>query len=162
MVTFVLAKSEDVVDLLNIYNYYITNTTATFDFNEIKIGEFKQRIFIDHSRYKTFLIHQNEEFAGFCFLTQYRNKPAYDETAEIGIYLKKEFTGKGIGKEAVGYLENVAIKNSFSVIVASMSGENISSVNLFKSMGYNQCAIYRKIATKFGRKMDIIDFQKIL
>lgn len=41
-------------------------------------------------------------------------------------------------------------------------GENDSSLSLFKKLGYTECAHYKQVAEKFGRKLDVIDFQKIL
>jgi L-amino acid N-acyltransferase YncA len=159
---FIAAQENDLNTILEIYNYYIENSTATFDHNGISLKEFKNRIFINHDKYKTFLVFQHKELAGFCFLTQFRKKPAYDKTAEIGLYLKQQFAGRGLGKGIVKYLESTAKANQIEVVVASVSGENVPSIKLFKKMGYKRCAHYKQIAEKFGRKMDIIDFQKNL
>jgi L-amino acid N-acyltransferase YncA len=155
-------KETDLDTILDIYNYYLVNTTATFDFNKITRDELKERISFTHGRYKTFLIYENSAIAGFCFITQYRAKPAYDKTAEIGIYLKQQFTGKGLGKDIISHLENIAKENQIEVLIASISGENTASIKLFRKSGYAQCAHYKGIAVKFGRSMDIIDFQKAL
>ena len=77
------------------------------------------------------------------------------------MYLKPEFTGKGIGKIAVDFLEKVAIKQ-IKVIIASISGENAASIKLFQKMGYDQCAHYKQVGEKFGRLQDIVDYEKIL
>lgn len=148
--------------MLEIYNYYIVNTSVIFDFERITLEEFKNRVFINHNRFKTFLIHFDNEFAGFCFLTQFRKKIAYDKTVELGLYLKPQFTGRGLGIKIVKYLEGVAEENQFEIMIASISGENIQSIKLFKKLAYEQCAHYKGIAMKFGRKLDIIDFQKVL
>lgn len=55
--------------MLDIYNLYIVNSTATFDWDKITLEEFKNRIFLNNNRYKTFLIYINNELIGFCFLT---------------------------------------------------------------------------------------------
>lgn len=162
MLEFVEAEEKDLDIALEIYNYYIRNTTATFYYDELTMEEFKKLVFIKHTKYKTFLIFENSEIAGFFFLTQYRNKPAYDRTAELGAYLQQGFTGRGLGKMIVECLEDIAKQNEIAVIIASISGENINSIQLFKKMGYDQCAHYKEIAFKFGRKMDVIDFQKVL
>jgi L-amino acid N-acyltransferase YncA len=97
------AAENDLAAMLELYNFYIINTTATFDHGQITPEEFRQRIFIRHEKYKTYIIRLGNDTVGFCFLTQYRKKAAYDRTAEIGLYLKPEFTGKGIGYEAVAF-----------------------------------------------------------
>ena len=155
-------KQKELRTILDIYNYYIKKSTTTFDLIEISLKEFKNRIFINNDVYKTYLIYQNNELLGFCFLTQYRKKPAYDKTAEIGIYLKEQFTHKGFGKIIVEYLENSARINKIEVLIASISGENTSSIKLFEKSGYKKCAHYKRIAEKFGRKQVLIDFQKFL
>ena len=95
-INFIEAKEKDLIIILNIYNYYIESTTATFYYDKLSMEEFKTFIYINHNKYKTFLIFQNKKITGFCFITQFRKKPAYDKTAEIGIYLLPEYTGKGI------------------------------------------------------------------
>jgi L-amino acid N-acyltransferase YncA len=160
MLRFVPAEEENIADLLILYNSYISNTTITFDHEAIGIDEFRNRISFCDSRYPTQLVCVGEQLAGFGFLAQYRAKPAYCNTAEIGIYLKEDFTGMGLGGKIIDHLENAAKGEALTTIIASISGENNRSLSLFSRMGYRQCAHYRKIASKFGRKLDIIDFQK--
>jgi phosphinothricin acetyltransferase len=159
---FIEAKENDVKTMLDIYNYYIINSTATFDWDKITLAEFKNRIFVNNNKYKTFLIFINDELIGFCFLTQFREKAAYDKTVELGLYLKPQFTRNGYGRKIVGYLEHIAKLNKFETIIASICGENVASVKLFEKLEYEQCSHYKGIAIKFGRKVDIIDFQKTL
>ncbi|KUO76368.1 MAG: hypothetical protein APF77_06620 [Clostridia bacterium BRH_c25] len=161
-IEFIEAKEEDLNIILEIYNYYIVNTTATFDYDKITLEELKNRVFINHKKYKTFLVYAHNELLGFCFLTQFRKKPAYDKTVELGLYLKPQFTGKGSGLEIINYMENIAKGNQFEIMIASVSGENIPSIKLFRKLGYEQCAHYKGIAVKFGRKVDIVDFQKVI
>jgi len=156
------ANKKDLDIILNIYNFYITNTTVTFDHRSISKKEFLQRIFIGNDKYPTYLIINSNDIAGFCFLTQYRKKEAYNRTVEIGLYLKPELTGKGIGQKAMVFLENIATNQKIRVIIASISGENVVSIKLFEKTGYEKCAHYKEIGEKFGRFVDIIEYQKIL
>ena len=160
--TFQPAAEKDLAAMLELYNFYIVTTTATFDHGQITPEEFRQRIFIGHEKYGVYLIRLDKETAGFCFLTQYRKKAAYDRTAEIGLYLKPEFTGQGIGRLAVTFLEKIAVSKGIRVIIASISGENTASLRLFQKMGYEKCAHYKQVGEKFGRFIDVIDYEKIL
>ncbi len=160
MIEFIEAKDEDLKTILEIYNYYLENTTATFDCDRIIMEEFKKRVFVNNDKYKTFLAYIDGEMIGFCFLTRFRKNPAYDKTVELGLYLKPRFTGKGLGAKMINYLEKVAKENNFEMLIASISGENLPSINLFRKLGYSQCAHYREVASKFGRKLDLVDLQK--
>jgi len=155
------ANENDLNRMLDLYNYYLENTTVAFDHSGISLEEFLTRVYIKHNKYKTFLIME-KEFYGFCFITQFRKKIAYTKTAEIGIYLKPQFTGRGFGPEIVRHLETTAKRQQIEVIIASISSENTASLALFRRLGYTQCAHYEKVAEKFGRKLDLIHFQKIL
>jgi phosphinothricin acetyltransferase len=99
---------------------------------------------------------------GFCFLTRFRKKPAYDRTAEIGLYLTPGYTGKGTGQAMVRFLEDYARGHEIDVILATISGENRNSIRLFEILGYERCAHYRQIAIKFGRRLDLMNYEKIL
>jgi len=155
------SQETDLHLILDIYNYYISNTTVNYYLNQISIQQLKNHIFIDHDKYKTYLIYNNDNMIGFCFLTQFRKKDAYARTGEIGIYLKPDFTGKKFGQEIIQHLENTAKANNIKVIVASISCDNLPSRKLVEKMGYVQCAHYKEVAEKFGKLLDVIDYQKI-
>ena len=159
---FVDAKREDVNDMLNLYNYYIVNSTATFDLEEISEEVFLKRIKIDDANYKTYIVSINDVMIGFCFFIPYRENPAYDETVEIGIYIKPDFTGKKYGEILVKHLETIIREKKFKNIIASISSDNTFSIRLFKRLGYRQCADYREIAYKHSHYVGIIDFQRVL
>jgi L-amino acid N-acyltransferase YncA len=156
------AEEKDLGTILDIYNFYILTSTASFDVGQITREEFLQRVFIGYEKYKTYSICHSDEIIGYCALTQFRKKKAYDRTAEIGIYLKPEFTGRGIGLEAITFLEQVALDKRIKVLIASISGENKASIKLFQKAGYEECAHYKEIGEKFGRILDVVDYQKIL
>ena len=160
--TFQPATENNLAAMLELYNFYIATTTATFDHGQITPEEFRQRISIGNEKYKTYIIRLRDQPVGFCFLAHYRKKAAYDRTAEIGLYLKPDFTGKGIGDEAVLFLEKIAVSKGIRVIIASISGENTASIRLFQKMGYEKCAHYKQVGEKFGRFVDVIDYEKIL
>jgi L-amino acid N-acyltransferase YncA len=161
-VTFKKAEKGDLDIILDIYNYYILNTTANFYRHPVSREEITQFILIGNEKYQTYLLHKKGEVAGFCFLTQYKKKDAYDHTAEIGVYLRPECVTRGLGSSAVAFLEEAASKKRIRVIVASISGENTGSMKLFEKMGYEKCAHYKEVGEKFGRLLDVVDYQKIL
>jgi L-amino acid N-acyltransferase YncA len=158
---FIEAKENESNQILDIYNYYILNSTANYYRESVSLDVLKSHIFFNHERYKTYLIYYQNEFTGFCYITQFRKKDAYYRTAEIGIYLKPDYTGKKLGEQIITYLETNAKANQFKVLVASISNENTASNKLIQRMGYTECAHYKEVAEKFGRLLDVIDYQKV-
>jgi len=155
-------KKEDIEQVKDIYDYYILNTTATFFTNELTIEELKEMIRIGHPKYGSFLISCNNAVCGFCYLSQYKKRPAYDRTAEITVYLKPGFTGKGIGLFTLKEMEKLAGKSGFRVLIGIISADNKQSIALAEKCGFEKCAHFKQVGEKFGKILDVVAYQKIL
>jgi phosphinothricin acetyltransferase len=143
-----------------IYDWYIENATATFHTEPITLDQLQEFIFINHPLYKSYLIYVDDLLAGYCFLTYHKKRPAYDRTAEISIYLKPEFSGKGIGKTALKYLESVAEEVGLKNLVGVITGDNLYSMALFEKAGFVKCAHFKNVGEKFGKVLDVVAYQK--
>lgn len=159
---FVELTETDLELVKEIYDYYIKNSTATYYTEKISIDELKEFIPFHHKKYKSFMIINDNEPCGFCYLSQYKKRQAYDRTAELSLYLKPEYTGKGIGKVVLAYLEKVAKNSGISVLIGIISGDNGNSIKLFEMNGYEKCAHYKQIGEKFNKILDVVSYQKIL
>ena len=145
-----------------IFNYYIVHTTKNYRTLPLSIADLTDIINPGHPKYRSFLISESNSPCGFVYLSQFRKREAYDRTAEITVYLKPEYTGKGIGKHTLAYMEDIARDAGIRVLVGIIGGDNLESIALFKKSGYWQCAHYRQVGEKFGRIMDVVVYQKII
>jgi len=161
-IRFETIKDEHMPIVMEIYNYYILNSTATFHAHVFDISEMKELLFFDTPKYKTFVIFADDEICGYVYLAQYRKREAYDRTAEVTVYLNPNYLGKGIGVLAVKHIEDFAKQKDIHVLIATICGENIKSICLFERSGYVKCAHYKEVGIKFGRLLDIVAYQKIL
>lgn len=153
-------KEQDLSEVKNIYDWYIVNSTATFHTEPIQIEQFKEFIYVNHSLYKSYLIFTDNEIAGYCFLTNYKKRQAYDRTAEVTIYLKPAFCNKGIGKITLKHLEIKAKENRLKNLIGIISGDNEGSIALFEKSGFEKCAHFKNIGEKFNKILDVVAFQK--
>jgi L-amino acid N-acyltransferase YncA len=160
MVEYFPVTDSDVGAILAIYNHYILNSTATFHSAILSERELREFLFLSHPKYPSFLIRENNEMIGYCFLTRYKNRQAYDRSAEVSIYLKPGFTGKGIGHDALNHLETAAKKAGIHVLVGTICGENHASMRLMEKAGYVRCAHLKNIGEKFGKILDVVMYQK--
>ena len=161
-VEWIVLQDKDYPFVKEIYDYYVVNTTVSFATNKISLAELRKTIQTGHPKYKSFLIKVNSEICGFCYFSKYRKRQAYDRTAEISVYLKPGFLGKGVGKLTLQKMETVARENKISVLIGVITAENHQSVGLFEKCGYEKCAHFRKVGEKFNRILDVVAFQKIL
>lgn len=160
MVEFSPVKDTDLAAILAIYNHYILNSTATFHSEKLSEKDLGEFLFISHPKYPSFLISDKGEVIGYCFLTQYKKRQAYDRSAELSIYLKPEYTGKGIGLAALSHLEAAAKKAGIHVLVGTICGENQASIRLMEKAGFSKCAHLKKIGEKFGKVLDVVMYEK--
>lgn len=157
-----LLKEEDLPFVKDTYNYYIRNSTAIFYLHPLSDEEVRQIIPVGDSRYKSFLIKENGEVCGFCYIARFKPKEAFDITVEITLYLLPRFGGKGIGYAALQQLESHIIEAGFANVIALITGENNASIRLFSKCGYVCCGQIREVAEKFGRRLDLVMYQKLV
>ncbi len=161
-ISFKEMRDEYIPGITDIYNYYILNSTATFHMKELASEEIKGIVYTGDPRFASFAILDGESVCGYCILSPFKKREAYDGTAEVTVYLKPGYTGKGLGKLAISFLEDAARKNDFHVLLAVICGENVQSIELFDKLGYSRCAHYTEVGRKFGRLLDVICYQKII
>lgn len=158
--SFVEIIEEDLQEVKKIYDWYIENSTATFHTEPIKIDQLKEFVCIGHPVYKSYLIYQDDKIAGYCYLSNYKKRQAYDRTAEVTLYLSQDYCRKGIGMITLEHLEKVAIELGLKNLIGIISGDNHGSIILFEKSGYTKCAHFRNVGEKFNRLLDIVAFQK--
>lgn len=159
-IKFKSITKNNILAALEIYNWYVVNSTATFHLKVIEEEELERMVSLGHSKYKSFVILLNDEICGFCYFAQFRHKEAYDKTAEVTLYLKQGFTGKGIGKIVLTFIEGVAQKNEIKNLIAVITEGNNASLKLFEKEGYFKVGHLKNAGEKFGKSLDVVSYQK--
>lgn len=161
-VKFEEAKEEHLQEVLDIYTYYVLNSTATFHKHIPTTEEMREILFFDNDRHKSYVLIEDGVICGYAILARYGKREAYDITAEVTVYLKNDCIGKGIGRQAVSFLEKAAKEKGFHALIAIICGENTQSISLFERCGYLKCAHYREVGMKFDRLLDVVCYEKII
>lgn len=161
-ITFTEITTGDLPRINQIYTWYILNSTATFHTEPVRDEGLLDFLYINHPRYKSYLILQEGDLAGYCFLTAHKKRQAYDRTAEVTVYLDPEVRGRGIGRVALDHLETAARSVGLQNLVGVISGDNIGSIRLFEKSGYEKCAHFKNVGEKFGMVLDVVAYQKEL
>ena len=147
----------------DIYDYYTLHTTVVYFVHCASIDELKNYIPVGDPVYRSFIIETPEGTpCGFCYFARFKPREAFRISVELTLYLKPEFTGQGYGKQTILRLEDIIRQEGFSNIMALVSGENEASIRLFERCGFECCANIRQVAEKFGKKLDLRMYQKIL
>ncbi len=155
-------REEDLAAVTDIYNYYVLHSTATWHTHPLTEEEMRQLVFTGNNKYKTFVIKDGDAVFGYVSIREFKPRDAYIGTAEIGIYLREDCCGNGLGGKALKHLETYACSVGVHVLVAMICSENEGSIRLFEKHEYEKCAHFREAGLKFGRRLDAIAYQKIL
>jgi phosphinothricin acetyltransferase len=161
-IQLVPVRAEHLDAIRDIYQYYVDHSTATFHTGHVTTNELREKILIDHPKYKAFVIDVEGAIRGYCYLSQYNKRQAYDRTAELSIYLDHKFKGKGVSKVVLRQLEDVARGVGIVVLLAIITGDNEHSIRSFSSAGYVKCADLKEVGEKFEKLLDVVFYQKIL
>ena len=161
-IAFEPVSVEQVLPLAEIFNYYVEHSVSLFVIDPISNDEMSAMLFFSDARYAAFAILADKKLAGFISIHNHKQRAAYRDTAEITVYLAPEYTKRGIGSRALGYIEKYAQKNGFHVLLASIAGGNIASVCLFEKMNYIKVAHFKELGYKHGQWLDVLWYEKIL
>lgn len=161
-VTIEELREEHLKSVLDIYNYYIVNTTSTFHGHQMSEDEMRELVFLGSDKYKSFVLKAGETVSGYVILKQYSKREAYDNTAEVTVYLKHDCIGKGLGRTASRFIEQYAKEKGIHALLAIICGENTESIRLFERSGYFKCAHYKEVGKKFGRILDVVTYEKLI
>lgn len=155
-------KEEHIKDALEIYNYYIANSTATFSVEPITEEGLRKLAFTGLERFPSFALLEEDKLVGYSLLNRYKPREAYDTTAETTIYLDKDTRGNGYGSKALAHLEEIAKGYNFRALLGVICAENTESIKLFKKHDYFECAHFREVGVKFGRVLDVVIYEKLI
>lgn len=149
-------------DILKIYNHYILATTVLYDNKPLNVSQLTTRLQLNNKKTIGYTIFFKSELCGFCLLRPFWPDETNLNIYQISIYLKEDYIGKGIGKYALEYIENIAKELNIISLIASISSENHISINFFEKNGYVKCGHFIRMGFKFDHFIDNLYYQKIL
>ncbi len=153
---------DDAAAIAEIYNYYIENTVITFDIEPITKDKMAAKLQDIAAKFPFFVVEENSEVVGYCYLNYWKNKAAYDYTLENSVYVKSGFEGKGYGQKMVELLIDKGRKAGIHSIMAVITLPGEASVALHEKLGFTKVSHYKEVGQKFNRWIDVGSWQKIL
>jgi len=149
--------------IIEIYNYYIENSTSAFPADTLP-EQFYSTLIEKTKGYPAYAILNSDalEVVGFCFLSAYNPFSTFKETANISYFISQNYVGKGIGEQCLEKLETDAMQVGIKQIIAQISSENQQSLKFHIKQGFEICGTLKNIGIKLGRNFNVIYMQKDL
>ena len=155
-------KDCDIEQILEIYNYYIENTTITFEEQLLSLDEFSNRVHNIQSHFPYIVALENNKVLGYAYLNYYSTRSAYRISADLSIYVDKNERHKSIGKALLDNITDKAKEIGIKNIISIVTSENVNSLNFHIKNGFVECGKLDNCAIKFNRLHGITILKKAI
>ena len=113
------------------------------------------------SKHPILVVEESPNILGWASLSEWSDRCAYSLAAEISLYIKKEYRGKGFGKRLLEAILQEGRKVGLHTVIARIAEGNEISVHLFESFGFKYIGILKEVGRKFGKLLYVHLMQKI-
>jgi L-amino acid N-acyltransferase YncA len=151
------ALEADLPTIIAIYNASIPGRLATADTEAISV-ESRREWFKQHNptKHPLWVLEINHNITGWLSFQPFYGRPAYDQTAEVSIYISPAWQRQGIGKQL---LQTAIIRSpqlNITTLLAFIFAHNKASLNLFQQYNFQQWGYLPQVAQLDGIKRDLI------
>lgn len=155
-------KKSDAEQICSIYNHYVINTPATFEEEVVTAEEMRSRIIKLTRRFPWLVYEEENELKGYAYATDWKSRTAYRYSAETTVYIKADYTGKGIGYKLYLELINEMKALSYQTLVGGIALPNNSSIALHEKLHFKKVAHFQQIGFKQNQWVDVGYWQLLL
>lgn len=158
------ATLADTPDIQAIYAHHVLHGTGTFEEDPPSVEEMQDRFQKVTARGWAWLVATDATgVLGYAYYTQFRDRSAYRYTVENAIYVRDDVRGQGVGKALVQQLIDIATAKGFRQMIAVIGdSENVGSIGVHASLGFQHAGILRASGIKFGRWLDVVTMQRAM
>ena len=162
-VTICACEEDHVAAITTIYAHHVLHGLASFEIEPPSEDDMRRHLDIVSRNYPYLVAECDREVVGYAYASPYRLRPAYRHTAENSVYLRPEWTGRGIGRQLMSALLAECEARGLRQIVAVIGDSaNCASIRLHKSLGFREVGVLRSVGFKFGRWVESVLMQRAL
>jgi phosphinothricin acetyltransferase len=154
------AVEKDLMDILEIYNDAILNTTAIYAYKPHTLDDRKQ--WYEKKKedgHPLLVFEQNDKVIAFATYGSFRSYPAFKYTIEHSVYVHKDYRNLGVGKKLLKELIDIANRDEYATMVACIDSLNENSIKIHEKFGFKYSGTVTKAGFKFGKWLDLAFYQ---
>ena len=164
------ASPEDAPVLAEIYRPYVAETAVSFEYEAPDAEAFAGRIRKTLERYP-WLVYETSDgrILGYAYAAPFKQRQAYDWSAEVSVYVREDAHGRGVGKALYAELERIlarqGVRNLYACITAPRE-ENTrvtdASIRFHGAVGYRLIGSFCRCGNKFSEWYDMCWMEKMI
>ena len=145
-----------------IYNQGIAERSATFETSPRQVADLVQRLG-EVERYPLLVATDAMgDVLGWAGLSSYRPRDCYAGIGEFSVYLAADARGRGIGRQLLNALIDVARQRGYWKLLSRIFLFNTASRALCRSVGFREVGIYEKHGQLEGRWLDVVIVEHLI
>jgi phosphinothricin acetyltransferase len=147
------AEESDVPDIQAIYAHHVLHGTGTFEEAPPSVEDMLDRLHKVRQKNGVWLVATDPTgVVGYGYYAPFRDRSAYRYTVEDSIYVREDVRGQGVATAA-------GLRQMIAVIGDS---ENVGSIGVHASLGFQMIGTMKSAGIKFGRWIDVVTMQRPL
>jgi len=158
------ATLDDIPTITAIYGNSVLQETASWELTPPDENEMRRRMqaVLDQG-YPYFVAIIDEQLVGYSYANSYRPRPGYRFTVEDSVYVDPRYQRRGIARQLLRTVIDTRTALNFRQMIAVVGdSENRASIELHRSLGFDQVGLLPTIGLKFGRWLDGVLLQRAL
>lgn len=159
------ARLADMPAVREIYNYYVANSTVTFDEDAMTLREWKAKFAYLQKLGMPFIVAESPsaQLLGYALVAPWKQKRAYRYTVENSIYLGPAAAGKGLGRALLAELIDRSRAAGLKEMIAVIADQGAdASIALHERFGFTEIGRMGRVGFKFDRWLGTVLLQKSL
>lgn len=155
-ITVRLADESDAAAVVELYNWYVTHSTATFQYDPSTLEEMQQNIRGVLAR-APFLVAEDAQgrLCGYACAHPLHPRAAYGWCVETTIYCHPHCMGQGVGGKLYRPLLAMLKAQGYRAAAALVTHPNPESEAFHKALGFHKAGVQPRSGYKFGRWLDV-------
>ncbi len=162
MTTIRPCTEADYPAITEIYRHYVENTVISFETEAPDLEMMSRRLDNFAASYPVIVAEVDGKVAGYCYAHLWKERAAYAGTLETTVYLHPQATGQGLGRMLMERLIELCKAQGVDSLIACITADNEASCHLHRSLGFKQVSLFKGVGRKFGRLLDVVDYQLTL
>jgi phosphinothricin acetyltransferase len=155
-------KKEDAQQICNIYNYYVKNTTITFEEEPVSSEEMEKRIAEITLSLPWIVYQEKDRINGYAYASKWKGRYAYRFSVESTVYIENNAIGRGIGTRLYEILLEELKDRKFHAVIGGIAIPNEKSQRLHEKFGFKKVAHFYEVGYKFNKWIDVEYWELIL
>lgn len=154
-----LATPADGDAIAAIYGPYVTGTAISFELMPPDGAEMAARIARTIERTPWVVAEVAGAVRAYAYAGRFRDRPAYDWSAESAVYVDGAMRGAGLGRAVMTALLGILRLQGFHLAVAGITPPNPGSVALHRALGFERVGLFEGVGWKGGAWQGVEFFQ---